>query len=267
MDVFGSDALIGNYRLSDHGLMLATFNYQDSYGLGFGMDVNKEYVGRNAKPRYYGSKPNSVLELTLTIIQNECMTRKSYFTEQECREILGRLTGFQGYKRMYVSKQNFMENLYYNVHVTDAEFEKSGDFVVGIILTMECDSPFAWVDVEYEFETNSNNQTIHVMNNSDLFYDYVNPVMIIKSDSDIDGLEIKNVTDNNRNTIIDHVNADEIITIDSNYDKITSTLGTNFSEIFNYKFPKLAHGYNEIVISHPMRVIYKMVLPRKVGVM
>ena len=267
MDVFGSDALIGDYRLSDHGLMLCTFNYQDVYELGYTVEPTKYFLGKNPKPLYVGSKPNGVLELTLTVIQNECMTGKNFFTTNECREILGKLTGYQGYKRMYVNKQFVFENLYYNVHVTNAEYEKSGDKVVGIRFTMECDSPFAWVDYERNCETTEANQVIHMMNNSDLFYDYTLPVMVIKSDSDIEVLDIKNVTDNNRTTRIEGIHANEIITIDSTLGKITSTMNTNFSEKFNYKFPKLVHGDNQMFISQPLHVTYKLVLPRKIGVM
>lgn len=267
MDVFGYDALIGNYRLSDHGLMLATFSYSDTYPIGLGYETNRVFLGTNPKSVYLGSKPNSVLEITMTVIQNELVTHKVDFSINECREIIGRITGYQGYKKLYLNDEKNLENVYYNVIVNNCEYEKSGDRIVGIRFNMECDSMFCWVDDEIEYVTSGNDETIHVKNNSDLFYEYNYPVMILSSDQDVDGLEITNLSDNGRSTMIDHVVGGEVITIDSGLSKITSTIGTNFSEIFNYKFPRLIRGYNEILVSYPMHVTCKLTLPRKMGVL
>lgn len=267
MDVFGSDALIGDYRLSDHGLILSTFNYTDSYDLGISSATQEVYLGKNPKPVYLGSKPNGKLELTMTVMHNECLTNRLSFTINECREIVGRLTGFQGYKKLYINKPRFLENLYYNVKVNSIEYEKSGDNIIGIRFNMECDSPFAWVEDEIMFETENDLETIIINNNSDLFYDYNYPTIIIESESDIEGFEIINNTDNGRTTMIDKICAGEVITINSQLGKITSSLNTNFSETFNYKFPQLVRGDNEIVVSHPVTITCQLVLPRKIGVL
>lgn len=265
MDVFGKDALIGDYRLSDHGLMLATFNYEDAYNLGMTMETKEEFLGKNPVPTYLGSTYNSKLQPKITVIQNERITNKNYFTVNEVREILGRLTGFQGYKKMQVYSTELLENLYYMVRVADVDYELSGGKVVGIVLTMECESQFAWIDDEYEDVITENDTIMYLDNNSDLRYDYTLPIVTITSENLITDFSIINVTDNDRETHIDEIKAGEVVTINSPLSKITSSMNTNYSETFNYIFPKLVAGVNELCISHPVTINFKMKLPRKVG--
>ena len=266
MDVFGMDALIGDYRLSDHGLILVTFSFEDTRNLGISMSTNEQFLGKNPKPVYLGSSFNSKLQLTMTVMQNWHITNKTYFTTNEIREILGRLTGFQGYKKMYVYTKNMTENMYYNVRIDDdVDFEMSGDKVVGIRFPMSCDSQFAWVDYENEKTTENSDEVVLVSNTSDVRYDYVKPVITITSDNLITDFTLTNLSDNERKTVIDEIKAGEIITIDSTIDKITSSMGTNFSSGFNYKFPRLVSGMNEIQVSHPVTIKVNMALQRKVG--
>ena len=266
MDVFGTDALIGDYRLSDHGLMLVTFNFEDTRGLGTGMTTSEQFLGRNARPVYLGSAFNSKLSLTATIMQNWNVTGKTYFTTQEIREILGRLTGFQGYKKMYVYSPGDEEDLYYNVRVDDdVEYEMSGDKVVGIRIPLSCDSQFAWTEVELDRVTSESDEMFSILNTSDDRYGYLFPVIRITSDSAIPSLTITNLTDNERATMIENVSAGDVITIDSRLNKITSVMHANFSETFNYKFPRLVYGTNEIQVSNPITLHFSMTIPRKVG--
>lgn len=265
MDVFGRDALIGDYRLSDHGLMLASFNFEDTYELGMTMETTEEFLGTNPVPTYLGSKYNSKLQPTMTVIQNWHITNKNFFTVNEVREILSRLTGFQGYKKMYVYAPGMLENLYYMVRITDAEVEESAGKIVGIRFPMECDSQFAWIDDEYADVTTANDVILKINNNSDNRYDYLKPIIEITSDNLITDFSITNLSDDNRITHIDEIKAGETITIDSTLSKITSSMNSNYSETFNYIFPRLIYGENEIQVSHPVTIDIKMKLPRKVG--
>ena len=267
MDVFGRDALIGDFRLSDHGLMLVTFNYEDGYELGANMTTNESFLGISPVPKYLGSKYDGKLMPKITVIQNWLATNKHNFTVNEIREIVSRLTGYQGYKKMYLCKDDFIENVYYNVRLSNPQYELCGGEVIGISFDAECDSQFGWVDDEYETTTNSSNQIIKVNNNSDDRYGYQLPIIEVTSDSAITSFTITNITDNNRNTIVNQISANETVTINSQLNKITSNLGTVYSEIFNYKFPRLVCGENYLQISHPIDIKVTMKLPRKVGML
>ena len=167
---------------------------------------------------------------------------------------------------MYVYNKNFLENLYFNVRTMDVDFEKSGDEVVGIVLSLECDSQFAWIEYEVEFVTTENDQLIKVNNNSDDAYGYTKPVITITANDAAEQYSIINTSENNRTTAIDNVVQDEIITIDSRLGKISSSnQGRNFFEDFNNNFPRLLKDENELIISHPSSVKFNMILPRKVG--
>jgi phage-related protein len=267
MDVFGKDALIGDYRLSDHGLTLCTFNYEDNYDLGVTHNTEEAFLGRNPVPVYLGSKYSSKLMPTFTVMQKECVTGRRNFTVNEIREILGRLTGYQGYKKFYLYKDEVLENMYYNVHVIDASFEKAGEDIVAITFSAECDSQFAWVDESITYENGSIEETIRLQVNSDDKYNYLLPTVVITPDCGINSFSIINVTDNNREVVIDNVSSGEVITMDSKHNIITSTIPRNFSEDFNYKFIRLLSGENELQISGPCSITFNMSLPRKVGVL
>ena len=166
---------------------------------------------------------------------------------------------------MQINAPGMLENLYYMVRITDVEFEESAGKIVGIRFPMECDSQFAWIDDEYMDEIPANDTVLTINNNSDDRYDYLKPIIEITSADAISDFEIINLTDNNRITHIDEIRAGETVTIDSTISKITSSMNTNYSETFNYTFPRLVHGDNNLQISHPVTIDIKMKLPRKVG--
>lgn len=267
MDVFGFDAVLGDYRLSDYGLMLATFNFEDSYDIGLGMEVNEEYVADNPKPVYLGSKYNSKLTPTITIIKNEKITHNPYFEIDEYRDVLKNFTGFKGYKKFYIYHPGFIEDVYFNLIVTGAAMEKSGGKVVGIRLNAECDSSYGWVDDIESFTTSSTNECITINNESDDFNNYLYPKIIISSISDITNYTLTNLMENNRETIINSVEANDEITIDSINDVILSSSGNNLVNKFNYMFPRLIPGMNDFMVSHPSTIIVEKSLPRKVGML
>lgn len=265
MDVFGFDALIGDFRLSDYGLMLATFSFNDSFDIGMSMETKEVYLPKNPVPVYLESDYKSKLTPTITIIQNEKISNKIYFTTDEIRDILRRLTGYQGYKRFYIYGYDFMEDLYFNIRFTDVEFEKSAGNIVGIRLNAECDSPFAWIDEEYNFDIQNSNQDIVVRNDSDDIYNYLLPKITITFNSTGSNFTITNTTDNNRQTKINSFSANETIIIDSNIGKVSSSLARSLANEFNYIFPKLISGDNTLKISHTSNISISMKLPRKVG--
>ena len=268
MDVFGKDAVIGDFRLSDHGLYLSTFNPENTNDLGMTHNTEEQFVGKNPVPVYLGSVYGAKLSMQMTVIQDECKTHKIYFTQNEIREILGRLTGYQGYKKMYIKDEKNLENIYYNVRVTNVSEEYLNEEVVALTFSMECDSQFAWCDKQTVYVTSNNDEMIRVYCNTDDRYNYLLPKIIIKPISDVEDYSITNMNDNNRAVVIDEISAGEVVTMDSKLKTIrSSNPARNYSYGFNYKFLQLVNGENRLVISHPSSITLSMMLPRKVGIM
>ena len=269
MNLFGEDMIIGDFKLSDYGLMLASFENDSGTGedeLGMDHETIEEFIGNNPVPVYLGAKYSNKLKPTATIIKNPCSSTDPYFTEHECRDILRQLTGFYGYKQMHVISENPDELLYYFVRVVSANYHKIGGKVAGIILNMECDSQFAWSkEYNYEYKVKPGD-VIKFYNTSDVLYDYLKPVVTITADSKIDKLNIINLRDNNWTTTLKNIAPDETITMNSKLEKLsTSKENKNILDDFNFHFIRFVSGINEIEIDGDITLTISFRYPRKVG--
>lgn len=272
INIFGSDAIIGDFQLSNYGLILASFENPSSKDEDIGMNHNtiEEYIGHNPKPVYLGSSFNSKLRPTATLVKdpNINLSRNNkYFTEHECREILRQLTGFRGYKQMQIFSYEFDELFYFNIRIINVKYQIIGNQIAGIILEMECDSQFAWSnDFNYTFDTSSSSNLIF-FNTSDNLYDYLFPKVTIKAKSNISDLSIINITDNNWTSSFKSLSSDEIITMDSQYGTLLSSIPDRLiSNDFNMHFIRLVPGKNEFKVNHnDIQITFTYKVPRKVG--
>lgn len=269
MEIFGQDMVIGDFQLSNYGLMLASFDTDASSTeeeLGMDHETIEEYIGHNPVPIYLGTQYSNKLQPQATIIKNPCMNTETSFTEHECREILRQLTGYRGYKIMQMYSDEFDELLYFNVRINNVSYYKVNGNIEGIILFMECDSQFAW-SKEYESKYNvSAGNTITFYNASDDLYNYLLPTIVISSTSSIDQLEIINQSDENWTTTIDNIAAQEVITMDSKNEILTSSIENRLIlNDFNMHFIRFVSGKNILQVNADITFTIKCRLPRKVG--
>ena len=54
MDIYGKDIIIGDFRASDFGLMLSSFDYDEKTENEMGNDISiaEQFIGRNPVPVY-----------------------------------------------------------------------------------------------------------------------------------------------------------------------------------------------------------------------
>ena len=269
VDVFGSDMIIGDFKLSDYGMILASFDSGSSNieeELGMDHETIEEYIGHNSVPVYIGAEYKSKLKPQATIVKDYRFNSGDYFTGHECREILRQLTGFRGYKRMEIKSYKFDEFIHFNARIVKVSYKKVTNKVIGIILQMECDSQFAWSD---EFVTVYNvnaGDIIRIYNTSDDIYNYLLPKVTITSLSSISKLEIKNLSDNNWITTINNIRKNEIITMDSKNEILTSSIKNRIIlNDFNMHFIRLIAHENQFQINSDITLTFSFKVPRKVG--
>lgn len=269
MDLFGRDMIIGDFKLSDYGLVLASFdsgasNAEDELGMDY--ETIEEYIGHNPVPVYLGAKYQSKLKPQVTIIKDINVNSDMHFTEHECRDILRQLTGFRGYKNMQIEPYEFDELLYFNVRIIRSSYKKVSGRVVGIILQMECDSQFAW-SKEYKISYNLKSEMpIFVHNTSDDLYNYLLPKVIISPSSPITNLEITNISDNNWTSMISNIGFNEEITMDSKNELlISSNKDRIIMNDFNMHFIRFVSGQNLIKSNVDVTLTFIFRVPRKVG--
>ena len=271
INIFGSDAIIGDFQLSNYGLILASFEDPNSNDEEIGMnhETIEEYIGHSPTPKFLGASFSPKLTPTAVIIKDPCLNineQDKYFTEHECREVLRQLTGFRGYRQMQILPYEFDELLFFNIRVVNVRYQKVGGHVAGIILDMECDSQFAWSnEFNYTFNVSASSSII-LFNNSDNLYDYLLPKVTIKSNSSISNLSIVNLFDNNWTSTLKSLSANEIVIMDSNNSTlISSNPNRIISNDFNMHFIRLVPGKNEFRVSHDIQLTFTYKVPRKVG--
>lgn len=267
INIFGSDAIIGNFQLSNYGLILASFDSSGSNEEELGMNhiTIENYIGHDPIPKFLGSSFNSKLMPVATIVKAPCLNDK-YFTEHECREVLRQLTGFRGYKQMQILSYDIDELLFFYVRVINIKYQKVGGNIAGIILEMECDSQFAWSnEFNYTFNASPSSNVI-LFNNSDNLYDYLLPKVTIKSNSSVSNLSITNISDSDWTTIIKSLSANEVITMDSKNSILSSSNRERIiNNDFNMHFIRLVPGKNEFKVNSAIQVSFVYKVPRKVG--
>lgn len=271
INLFGSDAVIGDFQLSNYGFILASFDGTGTSEEETGMnhETIEEYTGHDPVPKFLGDSWRSKLTPVATIIKDPRIyanRNDMYFTEHECREVLRQLTGFHGYKKMQLLSYELDEPLFFNIRVVNVKYKKVNGKTAGILLEMECDSPFAWShEFHYTFHASPSSNII-LFNHSDNLYDYLLPKVTIKADSGLSNLTITNISDQNRTTVFRSVSKGEVITMDSRHNTLSSSNPNRIvSNDFNMRFIRLVPNKNEFTVSHPVQISFGYVLPRKVG--
>lgn len=268
MKIFADDVMIGDFKLSDYGLIPASFSggSESTENLGMDQDTVEEYIGNDPVPVFLGTQHSSKLKPTLTVVKNPCIHRTPDFSEHECRDILRRLTGSHGYKRMQIIHNSIDEELFYNVRTVSVNYQKVMGRVVGIILNMECDSQFAWTkEMDITLAARQDKPFNLYISTDDLSH-YVYPVVTIRASSPLESLTLRNTSDSNWATVIKHLFKDEVITIDSRRQIIYSSRKDRLiADDFNMRFPRFIPDKNTYITDRDIFIQFKYSLPRKAG--
>lgn len=267
LEIFAKDVIIGDFKFSDYGLILASFNnYSETTDdLGMDHDTIEEYIGHNPRPIYLGSQYSSKLKPTLTITKNPCVHKALYFTEHECRDLIRKLTGYYGYRRMQIL-QNFIDDeIFFYVRTVSVSYQKVMGKISGIILNMECDSQFAWTRETDITILAKRNKEFNLYISTDDLYNYVYPVMTITTPSALESISIKNLSDNNWTTTIKRLSAKERIIIDSLHQTISTSSRQFVADDFNMHFPRFVPDKNSFMADQDISITFSYILPRKVG--
>ena len=266
MEVFGKDLILGEFRLSDYGLMLASFDTkgESEDEIGITISTIEEFIGSNPIPRYLGDKYTNKIKPKVTFVKNPCSYNNDmFFSEKECRNILRAMTGIKGYQWMKVVDDSNEDDIWFRSKIVNISSQRVGKNIVGLILEMECDSPFGWssetlIDLEFKKD-----KPIKIFSNTDDLHNYIYPTVSL-SFKESGYFTLKNITDN-RISAIENVKANEVITIDSKNEIITSSI---YHELllndFNLNWVRLKPDANELVTNMDTRITFKYRVPRKV---
>lgn len=266
MELFCNDWMLGDFQASDYGLIVASFSSGSSSEdeTGIGISIQEQFIGNHPIPVYIGQEYNNKLKPQITLVKNPCMHDEVYFTENDCRAVLRKVVGYNGYQWMRLINDNPDENLWYKAKVVNVSYQRMGSKVAGILLEMECDSCFAW-SKEYIVTMNAKaNQTFTIYNNTDDLYHYVFPVTTV-SPTVAGEISITNHTEN-WETRIANVSASEILTMDSKNELLSSGKAhASLLNDFNLHYIRFVPGRNEFIVNQDAVIQFQYRVPRKAG--
>lgn len=270
IEILNNDILIGDFRASDYGLIVAAFSYvgDSEDEMGINISTIEEFIGHNPVPVYLGQKYTDKLKLQISLAKNPCVFHEDmYFYEKDCRSILRVLTGKKGYQWLKIMVDEPDEDLWYRAKINNVLYKRIDGHVVGIILHMECDSCFAWSkEYEVKIQANANNHFYVYNNTTDDLNNYVYPVVTIMPSS-AGNISVTNITDNNWISEISNIKQNEKIIIDSRHQIISSNLTHDLLlNDFNLGWFRLVPDKNEYVSNSNINISMKYRTPRKVGV-
>lgn len=265
MNAFFKDMQIGDFVASEHGLTPAFFDYfgDEESDIAMESDSDEEYTGRNTIPLDYGSIHRGKPSFCVTFIKKACgINEKSVFETHEIRSILRELTGKQYYQDLYFLDDSLHtdERIHYKVKTVKTEQRKICGRTVALKFTFQCDSFWAYTDLQSREFTVKGGQTIHFYNSSDEVNDYLYPQIELSPVND-GNLSITNLSDQNRQTSINNLSANEIISLDSRNEIISSSHpGRIILNDFNLKWPRFVPGMNRLLVSAgcKMKITYQL---------
>lgn len=269
IETFINDLILGDFRVSDYGLIVGSFSYggESEDDIGVNISAIEEYIGHNPVPVYLGQKYSDKLRLQITLIKNPCIFDDDLsFTEKDCRSILRFLTGGKGFQWLKLFSQKLDEDLWYRARTSSVSYKRIGCRVVGIVLNLECDSCFAW-SKEQEITVRAEaGQPFYIYNNTDDLNNYVYPVVEIVSAS-AGTIAVTNRSDKDWISEINNIRQNERIRIDSGHQIISSGLRHDLLlNDFNLGWFRLVPGQNEYVSNSSITISMKYRAPRKVGI-
>ena len=268
MEVFANDFILGEFRASDYGLVVASFSSsgESEYEIGFTPAVIEKFVGQEPVPVYLGQKYEEKLQPTITIIKNPCIYQGKdlNFSEKELRNMAREFTGIKGYQWLKIINDT-EDNIWYRARINKLSYKRVRGYVVGLILELMCDSCFAWSE-EYDISINAKaNKKFFMFNNTDDFNSYVYPVVELSSIGS-ESITLTNLTDNNRETEIINLKGNEKITIDSKNEIISSSIEHSLLlDDFNLHWVRLVPEKNEYISNVDAMIRFKFRVPRKIG--
>ncbi len=148
--------------------------------------------------------------------------------------------------------------------ITNAWQYKMDARTVGLILEFTSVSPWAYSPPIVLTETISGSKTIKINNSSDDLYEYVYPKIVYKNNTSEGSLKITNKT-TQETTQINGLDINEIVTMSNNMTITSDKPSKIFGNTFNFVFPRLAPGVNNLTIVGTGNITFEYVMYYKIG--
>ena len=210
------------------------------------------------RQHFYGAKYDTVATPQITVIKQD----GTDFSIDDNRQALRWLTGSRqaSWMEFYID-----DEVKYRLlgRVKSVAQYKMDAKVVGLILTFESVSPYGYSALQTVSNIVRGNSTITLPCDSDDLYSYVNINTVYENTSG-DSLTITNNTTGDI-TEVTGLAINEIVTISDSMVITSDKTAKTFGNTFNFVFPRLAAGDNELVINGNGNITFTYITPVKLG--
>lgn len=190
----------------------------------------------------FGVEQDEQLEFTLTFASTTPKTR------EEISFINNWLIGKPTYRKLQIMQEDMMD-IYYNCIMTDFKISYFGNSPFAFECKVNCDRGWAIKQGSpFVYNVVNNNLELTHMNLSHT-NEKTFPIIKFTTNSANANVSIKNVTNDNWETVFQGLSNGEEITLDNQRERITSSMSLNRLGKFNLHWFELLPGLNKIVIN------------------
>lgn len=246
MGFYAKNFIYDGIMSSEYGLSITSSSDSDSTS---GADVNLYTQQIYRRPKLYLTGVQQSPALSIPIDINVPVE----LSATEDSVISKWLFGSLNYKKLQIVQPD-MQYVYYNCIIAGKQTKRVGNIIRGYSGVISCDSPFAWefpktISRSYN-EHNYLSVDSFVINNTSDNADYTYPTVSFTMNSYGGDLSIINSSDSNRNFLFTGLLPNEVITVDSDLQIITSSLGYNrLPNFIDYNYMRYVKGANDLVVS------------------
>lgn len=266
MSFYGASFSFDGISCEEYGLMLYDFGSVSQGDSKFapGMEISEERVRRRLHPLFYGTSYDEPLEFQLVFGAGEyAASRGECLDRQDMERIASWLTGRDGYKWLQIDQPD-LAGIRYRCILTDLETIEVGMCKWAFQCSVHCDSPFAYTLPKTFSYDISGTQDVVLRSRSTMNEPYY-PQIVVKMNGG-NTVSIINHTDGDREFKLTEIpQPQDAVTVDCENGILTASSGLNLYPYFNFKFPRLVRGDNQLTISGNCQVTFTCEFPVNVG--
>lgn len=251
---------LGKNSKNDMGLIVSHLDNSDSGEVETFMSMDPVYTDNYLGSRRidYGAKYNSVAVFNITVIKQS----GGDFSVQEIRDCLKWLTGAQSNSNLDLLVNDEVKYSFTG-RFTNASHYKMDARTIGLILEFTSIAPFAYSAPQVIEQTITGSETLQINCDTDDLYSYVY-MKTTYTNTDGDSVIIQNTTVGD-STEISKLATNEVVTLDNNMMITSDKTERVFGNDFNFTFPRLQAGLNELAITGTGAVKFEYIVPVKLG--
>ena len=246
MSFFGHSFIFDSIPSENFGLYIREL---DASGINSSMgnssmEILEKKIYRKATPFFFGATPSPKLSFPFSAYSDEEIDAETFALVQRW------LFSSTSYKKFQVDQVD-IQNIYFNVILNDPKIERVGNLIRGFSCTVECNSPFAYFfpkTTTYTYTAATVDSTETYYNGSDDSGNYLYPDLVITMNTFDGDISITNLDDSNRVFSFVDLQANEVLTINTGLQTISSSTGLKRLSNSNKKFLRLVPGVNRLRI-------------------